>query len=71
MKGHDHLLTERLNGDYTGGHRWEKAMIAFTMLKAKVAQAPVLRHFVPDRRPVIVVYANGRYRLIYYKSMMG
>ena len=57
-KGHDHLLTEESNSDYTGGHRWEKAMIAFTMLKAKVAQTPVSRHFDPDRRPVIVVYAS-------------
>ena len=55
MKGHDHFPTERLNGDYTGGHLWEKSMIAFTMLKAKVAQTPVLRHFDPDRRPLIVV----------------
>ena len=31
-------------------------MIAFTMLKAKVAQTPVLKHFDPDCRPVIVVY---------------
>ena len=33
-------------------------MIAFTMSKAKVAQTPMLRHFDPDRQPVIVVYAS-------------
>ena len=37
---------------------WVKAMIAFTMLKAKIAQNPVLRLFYPDRRPVTVVYAS-------------
>ena len=33
-------------------------MIAFIMLKAKVAQTPVLKHFDPDRQPVTVVYAS-------------
>ena len=46
------------NREHTGAHRWEKSMIPFTMLKAKVAQTPVLKHFDPDRRPVIVVYAS-------------
>jgi len=38
--------------------RWEQAMIAFTMLKAKVASTPLLKHFDPDRVPVVVVYAS-------------
>ena len=33
-------------------------MIAFTMLKAKIIQTPILKHFDPDRTPVIVVYAS-------------
>ena len=44
--------------DSEGRTRWEKAMIAFTMLKAKIAQTPILKHFGPDRTPVIVVYAS-------------
>jgi len=43
--------------------RWEQAMIAFTMLKAKIASTPLLKHFDPDRVPVVVVYAsNGQSR---------
>ena len=37
--------------------RWKEATMAFTMLKAKIATTPTLRHFDPDRPPVIVVYA--------------
>ena len=33
-------------------------MIAFTMLKDKIAKTPILKHFDPDRIPVIVVYAS-------------
>ena len=33
-------------------------MIAFTLLKAKIATTPILKHFDPDRSPVIVVYAS-------------
>ena len=38
--------------------RWEKASIAFTLLKAKIDTTPILKHFDPDRLPVIVVYAR-------------
>ncbi|GMF15219.1 unnamed protein product [Phytophthora fragariaefolia] len=38
--------------------RGERAMIAFTMLKTKIASTPILRHFDPDRAPVVVVYAS-------------
>ena len=38
--------------------RWEKDTIVFTMLKAKIATTPILKHFDPDRIPVIVVYAS-------------
>ena len=37
---------------------WEKATIAFTFLKQKIASTPILKHFDPDRPPVIVVYAR-------------
>ena len=33
-------------------------MIAFTLLKAKIAETPILKHFDSDRPPVIVVYAS-------------
>ena len=33
-------------------------MIVFTLLKAKIATTPILKHFDPDRSPVIVVYAS-------------
>ena len=33
-------------------------MISFTMLKDKIAKTPILKHFDPDRHPVIVVYAS-------------
>ena len=54
----DHSNAKGSNGEYTDGHRWKKAVIAFTMLKAKVPQTPMLGHFDPERRPVIVVYAS-------------
>ena len=38
--------------------RWTEAKVAFTMLKAKIDTAPMLKHFYPDRLPVIVVYAS-------------
>ena len=41
-----------------GKNRWEKAIISFTLLKAKTATAQILKHFDPDRPPVIVVYAT-------------
>ena len=37
---------------------WEKATIAFTMFKAKIATNPVLKYYDPDRIPVILVYAS-------------
>ncbi|OWY90513.1 reverse transcriptase [Phytophthora megakarya] len=44
----------------TGGERdrWARAKNAFTMLKAKIIATPVLKHFDPERTPVIVLYAN-------------
>uniref|UniRef100_M4BGF5 Reverse transcriptase/retrotransposon-derived protein RNase H-like domain-containing protein n=1 Tax=Hyaloperonospora arabidopsidis (strain Emoy2) TaxID=559515 RepID=M4BGF5_HYAAE len=54
----DEFKVKESDGEHTGDHRWEKAIIAFTMLKAKVARTPVLRHFDPDRRSVIVAYAS-------------
>ena len=33
-------------------------MIALTLLKAKIATTSILKHFDPDRSPVIVVYAS-------------
>ena len=44
--------------DQEGRTRWEKVAISFTLLKAKIAATPILKHFDPDRAPVIVVYAS-------------
>ncbi|GMF40715.1 unnamed protein product [Phytophthora fragariaefolia] len=41
-----------------GEARWIRAEPAFTVLKTKIAATPVLRHFDPDRPPVVVVYAS-------------
>ncbi|ETO83121.1 hypothetical protein F444_02808 [Phytophthora nicotianae P1976] len=38
--------------------KWDRAQVAFEMVKIKIAAAPVLRHFDPDRIPVVVVYAS-------------
>ena len=44
--------------DPEGKSRWEKSTIAFTFLIQKIATTPILKHFDPDRPPVIVVYAS-------------
>ena len=44
VKGQDQFKVRGSDGENTAGHRWEKAMIAFTMLKAEVAQTSVPRH---------------------------
>ena len=54
----DQVLNTGNEVDSEGITRWEKAMIAFTMLKAKIAGTPILNHFDPERPPVIVVYAS-------------
>ncbi|CAI5706018.1 unnamed protein product [Peronospora farinosa] len=38
--------------------RWTRVQVAFAILKNKIATAPNLRHFDPDREPVIIVYAS-------------
>ena len=44
--------------DLNKRYRWEKATNAFTLLKAKIATTPILKHIYPDRFLVIVVYAS-------------
>ena len=34
-------------------------MITLTLLKAKIARTPILRHFDPDRSPVLVMYSSN------------
>ncbi|KAJ0391130.1 hypothetical protein ATCC90586_010973 [Pythium insidiosum] len=34
------------------------ARVAFEVLKKKLAETPILRHFDPERRPIVVIYAN-------------
>ena len=42
--------------EWSNKNRWKEGKVAFTMLKAKIATAPMLKHFDPDRSPVIVMY---------------
>ncbi|ETP27877.1 hypothetical protein F442_22840 [Phytophthora nicotianae P10297] len=49
---------ERLMAQMDERDKWDRAQAAFEMLKNKIATAPVLRHFDPDRVPVVVVYAS-------------
>ena len=59
-----HVLRRRLSG--TGDiqeneleeDRWSRVQVAFARLKNKIATAPILRHFDPDREPVIILYAS-------------
>ena len=39
-----------------GRTRYKKSMIAFTMLKAKIARTPILKHHESDLSPVVIVY---------------
>ena len=55
---HDPDMKERRGSDPNERTRCENAAIAFTMLKAKIATIPILKHFDPDRIPVIVVFAS-------------
>ena len=55
---HDPDMEERRGSDPNERTRCENAAIAFTMLKAKISTIPILKHFDPDRIPVIVVFAS-------------
>ncbi|OWZ18405.1 reverse transcriptase, partial [Phytophthora megakarya] len=60
--------------------RWIHAHRPFSVLKAKIAATPILRHFDPDRRATVVVYASDwaisgslmpEYDQIYYPVMFA
>ena len=59
-----HVLRRRASGtgdthgDVQDEDRWSRVQVAFSMLKNKIATAPILRHFDPDREPVVIVYAS-------------
>jgi len=38
--------------------RWQHAENAFEALKVKIAETPMLRHYDPEREPVVIVYAS-------------
>ncbi|GMF46690.1 unnamed protein product [Phytophthora fragariaefolia] len=46
------------NGSIGVDPRWIRAHRAFDILKERIADTPILRHFDPDKLPVIVVYAS-------------
>ncbi|OWZ08023.1 LOW QUALITY PROTEIN: hypothetical protein PHMEG_00019499 [Phytophthora megakarya] len=60
--------------------RWIHAHRSFEVLKEKIAKTPILRHFDPDRRAVVVVYASDwaisgalmqEYDQVYYPVMFA
>ena len=55
---HDQYLLSGGDQDPEGKSRWEKATIAFTFLKRKIANTPILNYFDPDRPPLNVDYAS-------------
>ncbi|KAK1944854.1 hypothetical protein P3T76_003387 [Phytophthora citrophthora] len=38
---------------------WIRASAALEALKGKIAMTPTLRHFDPDKQPVVIVYASA------------
>ena len=56
--GHNVDLESKARDDGNSNDRscWEKDRIAF-MLKAKISSNPILKHFDPNRTPVIVKWA--------------
>ena len=50
--------TGGIQGDDPEEDRWSRVQVAFAMLKNKIATAPILRHFDPDREPVVIIYAS-------------
>ncbi|GMF51291.1 unnamed protein product [Phytophthora fragariaefolia] len=38
--------------------KWARATKAFVVLKGKIVNAPILTHFDPDKRPVVILYAS-------------
>ncbi|OWZ07519.1 reverse transcriptase [Phytophthora megakarya] len=60
--------------------RWIHAYRSFSVLKSKIASTPILRHFDPDRRATVVVYASAwaisgslmqEYDKLYYPVMFA
>ncbi|GMF25375.1 unnamed protein product [Phytophthora fragariaefolia] len=49
----------RLESDDQGQRdKWTRATKAFVVLKNKIVNASILTHFDPDKRPVVILYAN-------------
>ncbi|GMG17774.1 unnamed protein product [Phytophthora fragariaefolia] len=49
----------RLGGnDQEQRDKWTRATKAFVVLKDKIVHAPILTHFDPDKRPVVILYAS-------------
>ncbi|GMF52044.1 unnamed protein product [Phytophthora fragariaefolia] len=38
--------------------KWTRATKAFVLLKDKIVHAPIMPHFNPDKRPVVILYAS-------------
>ena len=53
LKGHNNATSQDDNEE-----RWDRVQVAFSMLKNKIATAPIVRHFDPTREAVIIVHAS-------------
>ena len=53
LAGDDNALTTEEDDE-----KWSRVQVAFAMIKNKIATAPTLRHFDPDKEAVIIVYAS-------------
>ena len=53
LKGDNTTITQ-----YENEERWTRVQVAFSILKNKIATAPILRHFDPTREAVNIVYAS-------------
>ena len=56
MRNRESVIGDRKEED-PEKNRWDRAHLAFSMLKHKIAAAPILRQFDPSKEPVITVYA--------------
>ncbi|GMF49753.1 unnamed protein product [Phytophthora fragariaefolia] len=44
--------------DHNQRDKWTRATKAFVVLKDKIVNAPILTHFDPDKRPVVILYPS-------------
>ncbi|GMG17471.1 unnamed protein product [Phytophthora fragariaefolia] len=50
--------TKQRKDDQGQRDKWTRATKAFVTLKDKIVNAPILTHFDPDKRPLVILYAS-------------